>query len=167
MLRNSGFLRGAVVIVSSLAWLAATNHCVLASGRLDSAIPALNKTARGDAAVAVSLCQGVARMSDDGKMPSGCPMHAKHRPTQKQNGCGDLPCCKNLQATPSGTAKPVASPSWVGRFSAFLTQALDVDDPPPAHLAFCSGTGPPLAESFSELVLQRSILAHAPPVFLS
>ena len=28
-------------------------------------------------------------------------------------------------------------------------------------------TGPPFAGSFAESVLQRSILAHAPPVFLS
>jgi hypothetical protein len=29
------------------------------------------------------------------------------------------------------------------------------------------GTGPPSVSSFAESVLQRSILAHAPPVFLS
>ena len=28
-------------------------------------------------------------------------------------------------------------------------------------------TGPPAANSFAESVLQRSILAHAPPLFLS
>ena len=32
---------------------------------------------------------------------------------------------------------------------------------------FQSDTGPPFARSFAESVLQRSILAHAPPVVLS
>ena len=78
-----------------------------------------------------------------------------------------MPCCKMLRATLAGEAKvvEVASKNFVPvqdwtvaeLISAAETQlpALELD------------TGPPFAGSFAESVLQRSILAHAPPVSLS
>jgi hypothetical protein len=125
-----------VVIASLVAWFAASNHCALAAGPVDSG------------------------------MPADCPMHAKHQP-QKQNGCDDLPCCKNLQATPSAAAKLVINPIWAGALLTF--SALPLDEVRTASLTRCafSDTGPPGECSFAELVLQRSILAHAPPFSLS
>jgi hypothetical protein len=129
-----------------LAWLAATNHCVFSS-------PVPTKV----------------RIANNDRMPPDCPMHAKHQPSQsqKQNGCGDLPCCKNLQATASISAKLVASPLWTGAFVLFFPSLDDATHRAAAtHSPFCD-TGPPGERSFAELVLQRSVLSHAPPISLS
>ena len=139
-------MRALIVATSMLAWLAASDHCILASSP------------------PVSHAQ-----PQDDAMPSHCPMHAKQQPSQpqKQNGCADLPCCKNLQATATVTGKVVANPLWLGALVAYF-HAPAVD--PAIELAeslFCSDTGPPGERSFAELVLQRSVLAHAPPVSLS
>jgi len=78
-----------------------------------------------------------------------------------------MPCCKTLRATITSEAKVVEVESknfvpiqdWIVAelISAVNTQLspLELD------------TGPPFAGSFAESVLQRSILAHAPPVSLS
>jgi hypothetical protein len=92
-----------------------------------------------------------------------CPAH--QAPTKQQHE-GDMPCCKTLKATAAAktSAKTnamdfVLMEYFSGRsapeFSRTHTQTLGLD------------TGPPGALSFSESVLQRSILAHAPPASLS
>jgi hypothetical protein len=144
MLRDCRSLRVFIVVGLVLAWLVANNHCAFASS---------------DARTATS---------DRGGMPSGCPMHAKQQPAPvKPNSCGDLPCCNNLQATPTVAAKLMTNPLWSGFFVAFLTAQFDAADSFTARVAFFSDTGPPGETSFAELVLQRSLLAHAPPVSLS
>jgi hypothetical protein len=96
-------------------------------------------------------------------------MHAKQQPSQpqKEKNCADLPCCINLHATATVAAKHVASPLWLGALVTFF--GLPAIEPPTAITAdfFFSDTGPPGERSFAELVLQRSVLAHAPPVSLS
>jgi hypothetical protein len=96
-------------------------------------------------------------------------MHQKqHAPQpEKGNGCGDLPCCKSLLTTTVVSAKTVAKPIWLGALQPFFKApviAIEVGAPQvsPIH-----ETGPPGQNSFAELVLQRSIFAHAPPVSLS
>jgi hypothetical protein len=143
MLRDSMTLRFLVVVMSILAWFTARNHCVLAA----------------------SLLRKVA--IEHNGMPSGCPMHAKQRPAEpeNQNGCGDLPCCKNLRATITSASKLVTNHVFFGALITFFTPPVaPIPDPRPISSL---DTGPPGRSSFAELVLHRSILAHAPPVLLS
>jgi len=84
----------------------------------------------------------------------------------KPNDCDGLNCCKSLSA-PAAFAKKL-----VGYDKAFFTlQDYIVGEfafPTDQHDALISelDTGPPPAHCFAESVLQRSLLAHAPP-FLS
>jgi hypothetical protein len=140
MFRGFIAFRLIVVVASMLALLAARNHCVFAAPPMKQA----------------------AAQSD---MPSDCPMHAKQQPShpQKQNGCGDLPCCKNFQATATSVAKLVGQPVCLRALITFFTPAAACATPDPRPISSFD-TGPPGESSFAELVLQRSILAHAPPV---
>jgi len=123
-------------MVAGLAWLLISNHCAIVS-----------------AAEEVKPTQ------------HGCPMHASapvHRPVPAKQP-GDQLCCKNLHATAAKLA--------LDRIFAFKAPSLAIfSDPIPfeAHVGQtfsprCLDTGPPEFRSFSELILQRSLLAHAPP----
>jgi hypothetical protein len=97
-------------------------------------------------------------------------MHAqKERAPQPQkgNGCGDLACCKDLQATMLTAAMTISKPAWHAALQPFFPQIIDVAQLPPQQISSIFDTGPPGENSFVHLVLQRSILAHAPPVSLS
>ena len=125
-------------LVALAAWLLASNHCVLAG-----VMPVAKE------AVATSHCHG----SSDAPAPE-----------EKERDCDGSKCCNLLSAPSLAFAKDVVS------YDATLFTAAD-------HLAFeqCGGacahaaqiaeidTGPPRGDSFAESVLQRSILAHAPP----
>jgi hypothetical protein len=91
----------------------------------------------------------------------GCPFHSK----PKEKPSAGAQCCKILRAV-----TPVATKSWA-RDDAKLsgTDGYDSQD----ALAIASSqttlvppldTGPPGVRSFAELILQRSLLAHAPPI---
>ena len=116
------------------AWFVASDHCALAS---------------------VLLRPGAATPAQE-----SCPGHSQ---PEKKDNQGELPCCKSLVAAPA-PAKISASYDA----SAFAVQPyLSTDvallvwqaDAPSAEL----DTGPPDTRTFAESVLQRSILAHAPP----
>jgi hypothetical protein len=139
MYRLSYGFRLLVVAVSLAAWFVAGNHCALAVA--SAAEPTVG---------------------------AQCPMHAQkqHMPRPKKgNGCGDLPCCKNLQATTAVTAKTIAKPVWLGTL-AFFPQVVSIEIQP-RKVSPLLDTGPPGENTFTESVLQRSIPAHAPPLFLS
>jgi len=130
------------VVISLAAWLLASDHCVLAAP------------------------SGIAKAT----MSSQCPMHAQKQRTpqrDKGDGCGDLPCCKNLQAPLAATAKTIAKPVWLGALQQFFPHVVGVFQIQSRTIPLVLDTGPPGALSFSETVLQRSILAHAPPISLS
>lgn len=137
--RNPTPLRASVVLVTLFAWFAISNHCAL--GMLESA----------KAAATHAACH------ENGRTPSKSPGQDEQSP-----------CCKTLRATLVDLSKPLVSfdasafalqPYLVGliRFpeQRDLLRPLELD------------TGPPFSGSFAESVLQRSILAHAPPVSLS
>jgi hypothetical protein len=89
---------------------------------------------------------------------SGCPMHSA---PAKGSPAKNIPCCKDLRAIASHAAKNLATAAsqLVGLQdygSAVLTQRVAAQLP-------ALGTGPPRSLSFAESILQRSILAHAPP----
>jgi hypothetical protein len=92
-------------------------------------------------------------------------MHASapvHRPVPAKRLVDQL-CCKSLHAT--------AAKLSLVRVFPFKTPSLAVfSDPIPfgarvgqPSSSLCLDTGPPEFLSFSELILQRSLLAHAPP----
>jgi hypothetical protein len=142
------FWRAPLTALAFASWLVATSHCSFAAAMDSDSSPST-----------------VATASDE------CPMHAaaKRAPQpQKKNGCGDLPCCKNLFASiptkATALTKPIcfdAAPenfaARVGPFEGRRAQKLSP----------ILGTGPPGTNNFTESVLQRSILAHAPPHALS
>jgi len=78
-----------------------------------------------------------------------------------------MPCCKILRATVSAEARPVevATKNFVPVQDWIVAELISAAETPLSPLEL--DTGPPFAGSFAESVLQRSILAHAPPVSLS
>lgn len=133
-LANSGF-RLAVVIATLAGWLVLSNHCALAG--LGAKAPAKKEH---------RCCQQVE--------PSGDNTPAPGKPIQ---------CCKSLRVlVPDGTKAPVNDAPLLAVIP--LTWEIDV------HLAELrpsdgsQATGPPPdSPSFAELVLHRSMQAHAPP----
>jgi hypothetical protein len=93
---------------------------------------------------------------------TACPFHSK--PAKQKEQSTEVQCCKILRAVVSISAK-----SWVRDhtglsdvdlyFEKFVLIAISRNAPLPLLL----DTGPPGARSFAELILQRSIFAHAPP----
>ncbi len=129
-------IRFVVVLATMVAWFSISNHCALGG--------AIVKT---KSAVAPMHC------------------HGNQPAPSKKSSDEEMPCCKMLRATLPALQKNAAAYDM----SAFVLQPYVVDLVLFAEqfhgtrpLEF--DTGPPFSRSFAELVLQRSILAHAPPV---
>jgi hypothetical protein len=88
-----------------------------------------------------------------------CPFHS----TQKQQSA-QVQCCKILRAIVLAKTK-----TWARNDAKFSDVALRVDYitlnvlSRNAQASSVLDTGPPDAYSFAELILQRSLFAHAPP----
>jgi hypothetical protein len=127
-----------VALVTATAWILAANHCAVASLLPQAA----------NATVGHEHCGGSETPADK----------------DKPNDCDGLNCCKSLSA-PASFAKKL-----VGYDKAFYTLndyvVSEFVFPSDQHDALISelDTGPPPAHWFAESVLQRSLLAHAPPV---
>jgi hypothetical protein len=126
--------RWATVLLTLAAWLVISNHCALG----------LDETAAKSDAES-----------------GGCPMHSV--PVKKKQAPVNLPCCKDLRAV---------APHAVKNLTATMGQLVGVRDyaasilPVPLRLTpllLALDTGPPHALTFAESILQRSLLAHAPP----
>jgi len=78
-----------------------------------------------------------------------------------------MPCCKMLRATITSEAKvvEVASKAFPPIQDWIVAELISAAEPQLSPLEL--DTGPAFAGSFAECVLQRSILAHAPPLSLS
>ena len=131
---RSRIVQSAIVLFVIFSWIAISNHCAFG-------------------AVAAQA----------GASPTACPFHSK--PTKQKEQSTEVQCCKILRAVISTPAK-----SWVRDHSSFS----DVDlyfkrlaliaTSQNAPLPLLLDTGPPPgARSFAELILRRSVLAHAPP----
>jgi hypothetical protein len=93
---------------------------------------------------------------------SECPFHSK--PAKQKEQSTQIQCCKTLRAV-----VPTVAKSWTRNdtdfsdvdlcFKEFALIAYSRSQPAPLFL----DTGPPGARTFAELILQRSLLAHAPP----
>jgi hypothetical protein len=127
------FGRAMTVAIVICSWLVISNHCAF-----------------GAIAAPVHETQ------------SGCPFHSK--PAKPEPPPAGTQCCKTLRAV-----VPVLTKSWVRDDAKFSDLDLRFDEF--ALIGFsCNAktpllldTGPPGKPSFAELVLQQSLLAHAPP----
>ena len=130
---NMNTARWTIVLVAICAWLAVSNHCAFAA---------------------------LARTSDSAE--SGCPFHSQ--PAKPQPPPSGIQCCKILRAV-----IPVVAKSWARDDGKLSGVDFRIDEfaliahlhTAPAPLLL--DTGPPEAHTFAELILQRSLLAHAPP----
>jgi hypothetical protein len=125
--------RCAAVAIAICSWIAISNHCAFA-------------------AVATEI----------DKAQTECPFHSK--PAKQKEQSSQVQCCKVLRAIVFAKTK-----DWARNDAKFC----DANFPIQAG-AFVVGssrtvapllldTGPPGAFSFAELILQSSLLAHAPP----
>jgi hypothetical protein len=137
-------LRGAIVVVAICAWFAISNHCVFAA-----------------LATSGTVRQPVSHFQQDADA-APCPFHSK----PKEKPTTGAQCCKILRAVASVPAKGWArddtnlsdSDGYGGEC------ALAIAYSQTALVPLSLDTGPPGVRSFAELILQRSLLAHAPPV---
>ena len=122
-----------VVAIAICSWFAISNHCALAA---------------------------VATKTDSAQ--AECPFHSK--PTKQKQEPSQLQCCKILRAVVFAQTK-----SWARDDAKSFDVDLCVEEVtlvallPNVQASWSLDTGPPGARSFAELILQRSILAHAPP----
>ena len=131
--------RATFSLVALAAWSLASNHCALAGF-----MPVAK-----EAVAAPSHCHG----------SSEAPA-----PEEKERDCDGSKCCNSLSAPSLAFAKDIvsydASLFLPNDYPAFEQCILGSDhEAPIAEI----DTGPPRSDSFAESVLQRSILAHAPP----
>jgi hypothetical protein len=130
--------RIAIVTVTMVAWFSISNHCALS---------AFESAQHGQAHPACHETPGApAKSPAKGEAP---------------------PCCKLLRATLAKLDQPVIENYFTGLLQAWLSAALVSTEQFHWPQSFELDTGPPFSESFAESVLQRSILAHAPPFSLS
>lgn len=127
-------IRCAGVAIAICSWIAVSNHCAFA-------------------AVAAEIAKGQVE----------CPFHSK--PAKQKEQSSQVQCCKILRALPFAKGK-----TWARDDARFGTANFPIQT---GALVVCSvraaaplllDTGPPGALSFAELILHRSLLAHAPPV---
>jgi hypothetical protein len=129
-------LRGSVVLLAALAWLAVSNHCALASFEASAGV------------IATPTCHGM----------------ADHHAPARQKKESDVECCKVLRATlPSLEKHLLAQPASSFALQPSFAALLSVTGRPRPILPLELDTGPPKSASFAETVLQQSLLAHAPP----
>jgi hypothetical protein len=126
-------IRCAAVAIAICSWIAISNHCAFA------AVAAENEKAQTD-----------------------CPFHSK--PAKQKEQSSQVQCCKVLRAVVLAKTK-----YWVRNDAKFCDANFPVQTgafivyPSRAVAPLLLDTGPPGAFSFAELILQRSLFAHAPP----
>jgi hypothetical protein len=121
------------VAIAICSWIAVSNHCAFA-------------------AVATEI----------NKAQNQCPFHSK--PAKQKEQSSKVQCCKVLRAVFFAKTKHWARDDAKFCDANFLVRARTFFVcPSPAVAPLLLDTGPPGAFSFAELILQKSILAHAPP----
>jgi hypothetical protein len=125
--------RCAVALMAICSWFAISNHCAFAS-------------------VTTKIHSE----------QTECPFHSK--PAKQKPEPSQLQCCKILRAVVFAQKK-----SWARDDAKSFDVDLRVEDVtlvallPNVQASSSLDTGPPGTRSFAELILQRSLLAHAPP----
>ena len=137
--RTKGLGRFLLVMLTMVAWFSISNHCVLGS-----------------------------LLAFDAKT-SVAPMHCHGVPAPQspaKSGDDQTPCCKVLKAVTIAKVN-IGANTVDFVLKEYPAAALAVEISQAQMQTVGLDTGPPGALSFSESVLQRSILAHAPPLSLS
>jgi hypothetical protein len=122
------------VAIAICSWIAISNHCAFA-----------------------------AMATKDASAQAACPFHSK--PEKQKEQSSQVECCKVLRALVFASSKAWARDDTKCsdvdlRIEEFALIRVYGDAPASSAL----NTGPPLtALSFAELILQRSLFAHAPP----
>ena len=120
--------------LSIAAWMVLSNHCAL----------------------------GVVTLPvETGVEASACRMHPA---PAKKKPAANPPCCKDLRAIAVHALKNIGARA--GQFDGVSDYAPAIFLTPPRRVIVINGldTGPPGCFSFAELVLQKSLPSHAPPV---
>ena len=128
-----------LVILTMVAWFSISNHCALAT------------------------------VTASGPKTSVAPMHCHGAPAPQspaKSGDEQTPCCKVLKVITIAKVH-VGTNALDFALMEYPTVGLVVEISQAQTQTLGLDTGPPGALSFSESVLQRSILAHAPPFSLS
>ena len=126
-------MRSLIAAITICSWIAVSNHCAFA-------------------AIAMEI----------NKAETECPFHSK--PAKQKEQSSQVQCCKILRAVIFSKTKDWARDDAKFCDANFPVQACvllaySTRDVAPLLL----DTGPPGAFSFAELILQSSLLAHAPP----
>ena len=129
-------LRFATVVVMAMSWLALVNHCEL--GAATAPKPAQTH----------SCCE---KNNVGDKAPLNDNQHRS------------IECCKSGHPAISPLANKAASQDLSFSAHSYLIGLVVFPDASLSAKILELDTGPPFAGSFAEVVLQRSILAHAPP----
>jgi hypothetical protein len=131
-------IRISVVLTTVVAWLSISNHCAVGG------------------MVAAKTQSPMAQMHCHGSQPS----------PSKKSSDEEIPCCKLLRATITSGSNIVgaASKDFLPIQSWIVAELIFADEAQFHRTPQELNTGPPFAGSFAESVLQRSILAHAPPL---
>jgi hypothetical protein len=122
-----------VVTVAICSWVAISNHCAFA-----------------------------ALATKPASTQNECPFHSK--PAKQKEQSSQVQCCKVLRAVVLAKTE-----SWARDDANFSAVALYFEEwacvahSRAALAPLFLDTGPPGAHSFAELILQRSLFAHAPP----
>jgi hypothetical protein len=126
--------RGVTVAVAIFSWVAISNHCAF------SALVAQTRATQ-----------------------STCPFHSQPAKTPPQPA--GIQCCKILRAVvPTITKGWARNDAGVSDADLYFEKLAFIANSQSATSPLLLDTGPPGARSFAELILQRSVLAHAPPV---
>jgi hypothetical protein len=131
-----GVVRLAIALVMSLSWFALVNHCELAAATAPKPTQAH------------SCCE-----KDKG---------ADKAPT-KDNHHRSIECCQGGHPAIASIGETALSPDLSSAPPPDLIASVVFPNAPLSANILELDTGPPFASSFAEAVLQRSILAHAPP----
>jgi hypothetical protein len=126
--------RGVTVAVAIFSWVAISNHCAF------SALVAQTHATQ-----------------------SACPFHSQPAKTPPQPA--GIQCCKILRAVvPTITKGWARNDAGVSDADLYFEKLAFIANSQNATSPLLLDTGPPGSRSFAELILQRSVLAHAPPV---
>ena len=126
-------IRCVAVAIAICSWIAISNHCAFA-----------------------------AMATKDDSTQAACPFHSK--PAKEKQQSSQMQCCKILRAVDLSQSKTWARDDADFAHVDFFVKELArcecaARTLPPLLL----DTGPPDAHSFAELILQKSLFAHAPP----
>jgi hypothetical protein len=136
-------MRWAIVTVAICSWIAVSNHCAFAA--IAPRGGAFHPSLYGQNADATA-----------------CPFHSK--PAKQKEPSSQVQCCKILRGVAFAQSKvwerddaKFSDVNFSAGTRGFLGCSLRAVAP------LLLDTGPPGAFSFAELILQQSLLAHAPP----